>query len=205
MPCSRKNAQHSVHPTGGTRRVFRQVSRLEVGSDKAALSRPAHPRVTHAVGRLRANDADIGTLMKMSEKRSGKMSSEKAKASAQYNDLKGTVAADWRDNTNRLNDFAQSQAIDLQGYIPVGISVYLGEPRGSELDTASISIFAVDPIRIGRDVDEIRDSVEINEGILPCKIFRLEVPLPELLKFFKRFSIKMFSRSVGEILELQYE
>jgi hypothetical protein len=51
------------------------------------------------------------------------MNGEKAKASAQYNDLEGTVAADWRDNTNRLNDFAQSQAVDLQGYIPVGIWV----------------------------------------------------------------------------------
>src|SRR5215217_8377338 len=112
------------------------------------------------------------------------MSSEKAKASAQYNDLKGTVAADWRDNTNKLSDFARSQAIDLQGYIPVGISVYLGEPQGSELDTASVSIFAVDPARIGRDADEIRRFVESNEGILPCKNFRLEVPLPELLKFF---------------------
>ena len=133
------------------------------------------------------------------------MNGEKAKASAQYNDVQGTVAADWRDNTNRLSDFAQSQAVDLQGYIPVGISAYLGEPKGSELDTASVSIFAVDPTRIGRDADEIRSFVESNGGILPCKRFRLEVPLPELLKFFKRFSLKLFSRSVGEILELRYE
>ena len=75
------------------------------------------------------------------------MNGEKAKASAQYNDVQGTVAADWRDNTNRLSDFAQSQAVDLQGYIPVGISAYLVEPKGSELDTASVSIFAVDPTR----------------------------------------------------------
>lgn len=48
-----KAAQHRVHPTGGSRRVFRQFAWLEVGSVKAALSRPAHPRVTHPVGRLR--------------------------------------------------------------------------------------------------------------------------------------------------------
>jgi hypothetical protein len=42
--------QHSVHPTGGSRRVFRQFAWLEVGSGKMALSRPAHPRVTHTVG-----------------------------------------------------------------------------------------------------------------------------------------------------------
>ena len=42
--------QHSVHPTGGSLRVFRQFEWLEAGSDKVALSRPAHQRVTPAVG-----------------------------------------------------------------------------------------------------------------------------------------------------------
>src|SRR5215213_1011833 len=45
----RQTAQHSVHPTGGSLRVFRQFSWLEVGSVKMALSRPAHQRVTHTV------------------------------------------------------------------------------------------------------------------------------------------------------------
>jgi hypothetical protein len=38
-----------VHPTGGSLRVFRQFAWLEVGSGKAALSRPAHQPVTHTV------------------------------------------------------------------------------------------------------------------------------------------------------------
>src|SRR5215208_2708822 len=41
--------QHGVHPTGGSRRVFRQFVWLEVGSVKMALSRPTHQRVTRAV------------------------------------------------------------------------------------------------------------------------------------------------------------
>src|SRR5512143_1280777 len=44
-------AQHSVHPTGGSLRVFKHFAWLEVGSDKIAWSRPAHQRVTHTVGR----------------------------------------------------------------------------------------------------------------------------------------------------------
>ena len=43
-------AQHSVHPTGGSLRVFGQFLWLGVGSVKMALSRPAHQRVTPAVG-----------------------------------------------------------------------------------------------------------------------------------------------------------
>jgi len=37
-----KTAQQSVHPTGGSRRVFKPFLWLEVGSVKAALSRLAH-------------------------------------------------------------------------------------------------------------------------------------------------------------------
>ena len=44
-----------MHPTGGSLRVFRQFAWLGVGSVKMALSRPAHQRVTPAVGRLRVN------------------------------------------------------------------------------------------------------------------------------------------------------
>ena len=46
---SKRAAQHSVHSTGGSRRVIRQFAWLEVGSVKVALSRPAHQRVTHTV------------------------------------------------------------------------------------------------------------------------------------------------------------
>jgi len=44
-------AQQSVHPTGGSLRVFKQFVWLGAGSGKMALSRPAHQRVTQAVGR----------------------------------------------------------------------------------------------------------------------------------------------------------
>src|SRR6266498_4804997 len=45
-----KFAQHSMHPTGGSRRVFKQFTWLGVDSVKVALSRPAHQRVTRTVG-----------------------------------------------------------------------------------------------------------------------------------------------------------
>ena len=41
-----------MHPTGGSLRVFWHFVWLEVGSVKAALSRPAHQRVTQTVGQL---------------------------------------------------------------------------------------------------------------------------------------------------------
>ena len=47
-------AQLSVHPTGGTLRVFELFSGLELGSGKVVLSRPAHQRVTLTVGQMQA-------------------------------------------------------------------------------------------------------------------------------------------------------
>jgi len=46
----KKTAQQSVHPTGGSLRVFKQFAWLEVGSVKMPFLRPAHQRVTQAVG-----------------------------------------------------------------------------------------------------------------------------------------------------------
>ena len=41
-----------MHPTGGSRRVFKQFVWLGAGSGKLALSRPTHQRVTPAVSLL---------------------------------------------------------------------------------------------------------------------------------------------------------
>jgi hypothetical protein len=54
-----KATQHSVHPTGGSLRVFRQFARLEVVSDKIAFSRPTHRSYRKPLGAL----TDISTIM----------------------------------------------------------------------------------------------------------------------------------------------
>jgi len=51
-----------VHPTGGSLRVFKQVSWLGVGSGKVALSRPTHPRVTQAVRRQVKRGGEVKVL-----------------------------------------------------------------------------------------------------------------------------------------------
>jgi hypothetical protein len=54
--CDTSAAQHSVHPTGGSLRVFRHFAWLKAGSVKGAVSHPAHQRVTPAVGRTNRKD-----------------------------------------------------------------------------------------------------------------------------------------------------
>ena len=59
-----KTAQHSVHPTGGTLRVFKHFAWLEAGSAKLAFSRPTHQPVTQAVGRHKSKSYFEGTPLK---------------------------------------------------------------------------------------------------------------------------------------------
>ena len=53
-----------MHPTGGSLRVFRQLAWLEVGSVKAAFSRPAHQWVKQTVGRLGVTISDANFIHK---------------------------------------------------------------------------------------------------------------------------------------------
>ena len=48
-----KSAQQSVHLTGGILRHFQAFSTPEQNPALEVLSTPAHPQVTHTVGRLR--------------------------------------------------------------------------------------------------------------------------------------------------------
>ena len=48
--CTQPLGEHQDY-SGGSRRVFGRLAWLEVGSVKAALSRPTHQQVTHTVGR----------------------------------------------------------------------------------------------------------------------------------------------------------
>jgi hypothetical protein len=54
--------QPSVHPTGGSLRVFKHFELLEVGSVKVALSRPTHQPVTQAIGQAFAKRAIKSTI-----------------------------------------------------------------------------------------------------------------------------------------------
>jgi hypothetical protein len=51
-----KATQHSVHPTGGSLRVFRRLAWLQADSGKVALPHPAHQRVTQTVGQPTVNN-----------------------------------------------------------------------------------------------------------------------------------------------------
>ena len=105
------------------------------------------------------------------------MTKEHFKASTQYNDYKGTVAAD-RADQDSFSDFLRAKGILKEGEIVKGISFYSAE-----------RFFDVEAY-VTDDQHGLRRE-------------RVEITLDEFFKTFKRFSIKL-SRN-GELDDQEIE
>lgn len=60
------------------------------------------------------------------------MQNDTLKASVQYGDYDGTVAADRHDQRG-LSDLAEKHGIDTNKYFVFGMDIFMGETRGDEL------------------------------------------------------------------------
>lgn len=91
------------------------------------------------------------------------------KASTQYNDYRGTSAADGRD-WNSLEDYLKKKGLDTERYTPVGAEFYSGE--GNYFNVRFIC----------------KDS-EISEKKLVTIGFEKEISKDEFFSIFKRFNV----------------
>jgi hypothetical protein len=102
------------------------------------------------------------------------------KASVQYNDFKGTSAADISDHISHLGGLSQylnENGVDTERYSPVGIDVYSGNT-----DHFRFSIICQD-----RQNDNNIVEVAFEEKQSPSEFFNL----------FKRFNVILISRNVN--------
>ncbi|MCM1033149.1 MAG: hypothetical protein NC405_05260 [Odoribacter sp.] len=107
-------------------------------------------------------------------------------ASVQYNDFKGTSAADFRDFAT-LNDFATQFGLDTSQYVPQGVSLYCGYDN-----FVSVSLLCED----------------VNNENRLIKVGLPQMPISEFLKQFKRLHIMLFKRFYepsNEIEEIDIE
>jgi len=111
------------------------------------------------------------------------------KASVQYNDFKGTAAADISDFSN-LNDFLKSRGVDTERYNAIGADFYAGYS-----DFFSASIICVDNERSTEEKKYI-----VNIG------FERELTKDEFFDLFKRFNVIISQRFGGyENMEIDEE
>ena len=127
-------------------------------------------------------------------------------ASSQYGDMKGQASIDGY-FAPPLSDIARDKGIDLKGYFPVGLDLYLDNTfarEGKELRFHG-AILAADT-----GLEELKHEELValgkRDGHLRVFKFRFEMTLDEIRKNFKRVSITVQSRSFEgirlEVVEL---
>ncbi|MBO9405967.1 hypothetical protein J7399_00890 [Shimia sp. R9_1] len=103
-------------------------------------------------------------------------------AGVQYNDLKGTVAAD-RSDVERLRDFAAAIEPIEEGEVIVAQRLSIGENHGREVSTVGVVIYLASGPITSTELKQVR-SIEF------------EMPISEFFKYFKRFDLVMVNKGL---------
>ena len=130
------------------------------------------------------------------------MQPETLKASVQYNDFQGTVAADHHDIRD-LNDLGKKSGLDTDRYFVIGAHVHIGEVRDREVAHARLNLITIDKQQTkAGSIDFIRGYAEAH-GKLPYQRFSIDVSLSELLDYFKRFDLVLFNRQLKSVAKFE--
>lgn len=117
---------------------------------------------------------------------------ETFKASVQYNDLKGSAAADYADMTDA------AKWLKDKGYIKdefvVGISMWAGENHGTHEDPVSVNFLATELI----GYQNIPEMLQASGEPIEVKEIRVDMNIADFFALFKRFEITL---SNGGLIE----
>ncbi|HGS4438111.1 TPA: hypothetical protein ACMD15_003422 [Vibrio cholerae] len=110
----------------------------------------------------------------------------KFKASVQYNDWKGTSAADTAD-LKRFSSWLKEEGHIEENDFLVGIKVFVGENHGEHKDPVFVS-FMVVPLKDGETVQQ---RIESANGAVEVKVIKIDMSINEFLSFFKRVEVAL--------------
>jgi len=119
------------------------------------------------------------------------MPTEKFKASVQYNDWKGTSAAD-RADRNDPEDWLKANGHKEPDEFLLGISVYVGENHGVHDDPIYTSFLLASP----RDHDSVKEMIDSSHGPIGVRKVSIQMKLTEFFGLFKRFSVTFSSHGM---------
>jgi hypothetical protein len=118
------------------------------------------------------------------------MTTEKFSASVQYDDFKGTAAADAAD-MNNLSKWLEENGHKKANEFLLGVTLFAGENHGSHTDPVSIQLLLTEP----RDHDSVKSNIE-NSSPVTVRHVRVDMNLAEFFGRFKRFSIYLSSHGM---------
>ncbi|WP_265422864.1 hypothetical protein [Aeromonas salmonicida] len=111
------------------------------------------------------------------------------KASVQYNDFKGSSAADRADDSN-ASEWLKNNGHIQDGEFLVGISMYIGENHGTHRDPVSVTFLITDAVGF-RALGEGSDKYKIRK-------INVNMNVVDFFSLFKRFEVTLSSNSCLE-------
>ncbi|AOE81139.1 hypothetical protein A7318_21895 [Pseudomonas lurida] len=114
-------------------------------------------------------------------------------ASVQYNDLKGTAAADRHDNRD-FSHYLEEKGLLNPGEALIGIELWSGEVHGAVQDKP---VYVTALVSSGGKYETIHEEVISGQPVQVRKI-DLEMPLNDFFGLFKRFAISISSFDLND-------
>jgi hypothetical protein len=115
------------------------------------------------------------------------------RASVQYNDLKGSVAADNADQKDAHKWLVENGYIHDGEYV-LGIRMWAGENHGTHRDPVSVT-FLISELRGHRNIPEM---IQASGEPLQVKEIRIDMNIADFFALFKRFEVTL---SNGGLIE----
>ena len=128
------------------------------------------------------------------------MGQENFHASVQYNDFKGTAAADDHDSRS-LSGHLQGQGLLAEHEILVGVQMWSGEVHEP---TQNKPVYVTAIVATGKGYDSLKAAIDSGTPLHVRKI-RIEMHLNEFFGFFKRFEIAISSHGLIDRQDITFE
>lgn len=127
------------------------------------------------------------------------MTTDTFRASVQYNDTKGTSAADDADK-NGASEWLKENGHIEDGEFLMGIKMFAGENHGTHEDPIFVEFLITTP----DDFDNVKSMIESSTGPIEVRSVRTEMALTDFFGLFKRFDVTLSRDSMLEGLEYHY-
>ena len=127
------------------------------------------------------------------------MTIETFKASTQYNDWKGSSAADSAD-VGRMSKWLEENGYKEDDEFLLGIKMFAGENHGEHKDPVFVEFLFSTP----GDYENVKTMIESSKGAIEVRSVKVDMSLTEFFGLFKRFDITLSKDSMLEGLEYHY-
>ena len=128
-----------------------------------------------------------------------KMTTGTFRASVQYNDWKGTSAADDADQNDSSEWLKENGHIE-DGEFLLGVKMFSGENHGTHEDPVFVEFLIATP----GDYDNVKTMIESSTGPIEVRSVRVEMGLTDFFGLFKRFDVTLSRDNMLEGLEYHY-